>query len=228
MTAEQAFDLDLSKAGQMRNGLLAEIGKLRELERVHWSPLSNGWIVCRHEDVVEGFSGRLPLSNHKMSKSSFGALSPQEAVRRLPNLTSYPQGWITESDPPRHTRLRKLLGKAFGKSVVEGVRPFAQARIAYLMDTIEKQPQIEFNEGIARQLPGVVILKLLGLPDELYTHLKDWATSFTVGLASALPKLEWLDWAERSMVAMNQVFREQIEERRRHPRGESDLLSVLL
>jgi cytochrome P450 len=138
------------------------------------------------------------------------------------------QSWITESDPPNHTRLRKLLSKAFGKSVVEGVRPFARARVAYLMDKIRESPEIEFNEGVARQLPGVVILKLLGLPDELYGHLKEWATSFTVALASALPKTEWLDRAERSMVEMNEIFRDQIAKRRRQPGGENDLLSVML
>jgi pimeloyl-[acyl-carrier protein] synthase len=228
MPADSAFDVDLSRAGEMRNGLLAEIGKLRELERVHWSPASHCWMVSQHQDIVEAFGGTLPLSNHKMDKSSFGELSPEEARRRLPNLTRYPQFWITESDPPNHTRLRKLLSKAFGKSVVEGVRPFAQARVAYLMSKMRETPELEFNEGVARQLPGVVILKLLGLPDELYGHLKEWATSFTVALASALPKVEWLDRAERSMVEMNEIFRAQVAERRAHPGSDNDLLSLLL
>src|ERR1700677_1996869 len=113
MAAESTFDVDLSRAGEMRNGLLAEIGKLRELERVHWSPASHSWIVSQHQDIVEAFGGTLPLSNHKMDKSSFAELSPEESRRRLPNLTRYPQFWITESDPPNHTRLRKLLSKAF-------------------------------------------------------------------------------------------------------------------
>jgi pimeloyl-[acyl-carrier protein] synthase len=108
------------------------------------------------------------------------------------------------------------------------MRPFVQARVAHLTDKIERTPQLEFNEEIARQLPGVVILKLLGLPDELYANLKEWATAFTVALASALPKIEWLDRAERAIVEMNEVFRREVAERRLHPRGENDLLSIML
>ncbi len=226
--ADSGFDVDLSRVAELRNGLLRDIGQLRELEAVHWSPASRCWIVTRHADIVDGFSGRLPLSNNKMALSSFGDIPLETALQKLPNLLHYPKFWITETDPPIHTKLRKLLVKAFSRPVVEGIRPFAQARVEYLMDKIARNPELEFNEEVARQLPGTVILKLLGLPDELYGHLKEWATAFTVALASRLPKLEWLERAERAMVEMNGIFREEIANRRANPRGEADFLSQII
>jgi cytochrome P450 len=131
-------------------------------------------------------------------------------------------------DPPEHTRLRKLLVKAFSKKVVEALRPFVKERVAALMDRLERQPQTEFNETMARQLPGSVILKLFGLPQEHVSRLKDWANAFQEGIGVPYADMAAKRLAENACREMTELFVAEIEKRRRQPGLDDDLISSLL
>ena len=176
-----SFDVDLSMTGQLGNRLLGELNKLRELDGIHWSEATGGWLITRHADVEDALQGKFPLSLRRVERIIFGPL-PAEERAQLPQLQRFIPHWPIEMDPPEHTRLRKLLVKAFSKKVVDAQRPFVQARVEMLMRKLEQQPQLEFNEQIARQLPGSVILKLFGLPQEHLERLKEWANAFQEGI----------------------------------------------
>ena len=138
----------------------------------------------------------------------------------------YIPDWIIEQDPPEHPRLRKLLVKAFNKKVVDSVRPFVRERVALLMDKLERQPQLEFNEEIARLLPGSVILKLLGLSQDYFPKLRGWSAAFMEGIGVPYADMAAKKRADDAMAEMNAVFAAEIDERRRSPRD--DLLSSML
>jgi cytochrome P450 len=221
-----APDVDLAQVAALGESLLTELDRLREFDPIYWSAATGAWLVTRHADVVRGFSGELPLSVNPARRTTFAVLPPEELQRRIPTLLTYVAKWIVSNDPPVHTRMRKLLVKAFSKKVVESVRPYVQARVAQLLDEWSGNENLEFVEGIARQLPGGVILKLMGLPQEYLPRLKSWATAFQTGLASSRPEVKWLEAADRAMVEMNEIFREAIEEHRRTP--QEDLLTSLI
>jgi len=221
-----APDVDLSKVPELGESLLTELDRLREIDPIHWSPATGAWLVTRHADVVRGFSGELPLSVNPARRTTFAVLAPGELQARIPTLLTYLTKWIVSNDPPIHTRMRKLLVKAFSKKVVESVRPYVQARVAQLLDDTSSSEPVEFVEGIARQLPGGVILKLMGLPQEYLPRLKSWANAFQAGLASSRPEIKWLEAADRAMIEMNEIFRKAIEEHRLNPR--EDLLTSLI
>jgi cytochrome P450 len=208
------------------DALLPQLDELRELDPVHWSPASGGWLITRHADVVRGFSGALPLSNQRLPAIQFQSIPQQDWPRLIPNLVRYVPRWIVSLDPPEHTGQRKLMVKAFNRKIVERVRPYVRERVAQLLDQVEATPQVEFVEGVARQLPGAVILRLLGFSAELIPSLKGWANAFQVGLSSSRPLPEWLQAADRAMVEMNELFVNEIAERRRQPR--EDLLTELV
>jgi cytochrome P450 len=219
-------DVDLSQVSALGESLLTELDKLREFEPIHWSPATGAWLVTRHADIVRGFSGELPLSVNPARRTTFAVLSPAELQKRVPTLLTYMTMWIVSNDPPVHTRMRKLLVKAFSKKVVESVRPYVQDRVAQLLaDTTPNEP-VEFVEGIARQLPGGVILKLMGLPQDYLPRLKSWANAFQAGLASSRPEIKWLEAADQAMIEMNEIFRKAIAEHRVTPRD--DLLTSLI
>jgi len=225
-TISVAPDVDLSKVAELGESLLTELDRLREFDPIHWSPATGAWLVTRHADVVRGFSGELPLSVNPSRRPTFSVIPPEELPKRIPTLLTYLPKWIVSHDPPVHTRMRKLLVKAFSKKVVESVRPYVQARVAQLLDEKKPNEEFEFVEGIARQLPGGVILKLMGLPQEYLPRLKAWANAFQMGLASSRPEIKWLEAAETAMIEMNEIFRTAIEEHRRSPR--EDLLTSLI
>jgi pimeloyl-[acyl-carrier protein] synthase len=221
-----APDVDLSKVSALGESLLTELDRLREFDPIHWSPATGAWLVTRHADIVRAFSGELPLSVNPARRTTFAVLPPEELQKRIPTLLTYLAKWIVSNDPPVHTRMRKLLVKAFNKKVVESVRPYVQARVAQLLgDTAPNEP-LEFVEGIARQLPGGVILKLMGLPQEYLPRLKSWANAFQAGLASSRPEIKWLEAADQAMIEMNEIFCKAIAEHRVTPR--EDLLTSLI
>jgi pimeloyl-[acyl-carrier protein] synthase len=221
------FDVDISLVGKLGNQLLAELGTLREIEPIHWSEASRGWMITRHADVDDALQGRLPLSLRRVENIIFTPLPPADQAQ-LPLLRRFIPHWIIEMDPPEHTRLRKLLVKAFNKKVVEAMRPFVKERVAMLMDQLERQPQTEFNEAMARRLPGSVILKLFGLPQEHVSRLKDWANAFQEGIGVPYADMAAKKLAENALKEMTDLFIAEIEKRRRGPVRDDDLISSLL
>ena len=225
-TAAAAPDVDLSQAGPLGNEILRQLDRVREHEGVHWSPASQCWIVTRHSELTRALRGELPLSCDRLVAVTFAGVPVEERVKRYPNIMRYMPNWIIDLDPPDHTRLRKLLMAAFNRRVVESIRPFVQQRVRTLMDRLEAQPTIEFNEQIARQLPGSVILKLLGLPPEHIGRLRAWSNAFMEAVAVPGVSHTALQAFEDAMAEMNTILTAEIEKRKTQP--QEDLLTELV
>jgi cytochrome P450 len=95
-----------------------------------------------------------------------------------------------------------------------------------LLDTAAQRREMEFHEGIARMLPGAVILRLLGMSSDYLPRLKGWADGVTIALTSFNPKPEWLDGLEIVVGDMIKVFTAEIEQRRAAP--QPDFITQLL
>lgn len=211
-------DIFLMDAGKIGNALLAPLDRIREADPVYWSEKSQCWFITRHEDVMRGFSGELPLSTKRVEAFALSSIPAAERLKRIPSLCRYTAHLSVDLDPPAHTRIRKLLVKAFNRKVVEGVRPFVVDKVAGLMDDIvAARCKVEFVEDIARKLPASVILKLIGLPYSNLPHMKEWANGFIGAIAQGLPDPKFLDEGERVTVHMAGVVREEIARRRRDP-----------
>ena len=220
------MDVDFSKAGALGNQFIAGLSTLRESDPVHWSPSSGCWIVTRHADVSDGLAGRFPLSTKRLVEIGLGGVPVAERAQLFPTLMRYMPHWIIDVDPPVHTRLRKLLVRAFSRSVVEGVRPFVRERVAALLADLEQQPVVEFNEQVARQLPGSVILKLLGLPQEHLVRLRSWSNALQEGVGVPFADRAAIARADRAMAEMNEMLLPELAARRAQPRA--DLLTALV
>ena len=222
----QAFDVDLNSVARLGNEFLSELNQLRELDPVHWSAASQCWIVTRHADIDDALQGKFPLSLKRLVDLGLAAVPEADRARLFPTIMKFMPHWIIEIDPPDHTRQRKLLVKAFSKKVVDGMLPFVRQRVATLLDKLAAQPEIEFNEQIARQLPGSVILELIGLPQELVPRLRGWALALGEGLGRPFAPAELLARVDQAMAEMNAVLIPAIEERRARPR--EDLLTSMI
>ena len=116
--------------------------------------------------------------------------------------------------------------KAFGRPVVECIRPYARNKIAELMDKLVRQDRVEFNDEVARVLPGKVILSLLRFPDDLYPRLRQWSIDVMMGLGMPRPEPEWVAAADRAFFEMSECCQVQIDDRRKNPR-EDDFITAL-
>lgn len=134
-------------------------------------------------------------------------------------------------DPPDHTRLRKLVSKAFAPRVVKSLQPEITRLVGSLLDKASAGPgSFDAIVDLARPLPVAVICRLLGVPiedepkfrsaSELLAQSLDPFVTFT----GELPK----NFEERQQAArwLRGYLRDLIDKRRSEP-GE-DLMSALI
>ncbi|VBA62068.1 Polyketide biosynthesis cytochrome P450 PksS [Mycobacterium attenuatum] len=105
---------------------------------------------------------RHPLSSSDRSNSTIARRRLQDAP--APG-TEFPPGFLF-LDPPDHTRLRKLVSKAFAPKVVNALRPDVTALVNGLLDRIAEKGRFDVVSDFAYPLPVAVICRLLGVPLE--------------------------------------------------------------
>jgi cytochrome P450 len=137
---------------------------------------------------------------------------------------------ILESEPPTHTRLRRLVAGAFGRGHVERLRPWvtgmANQLVADLVAELRAGRPTDLIAAVAEPLPVEVIAELLGVPQADRKLLRPWSNAivkmYEYGLGTDLQVAA--EAAAREFVA---YLRELVAERRLRP-GDSDLISDLV
>src|SRR5262249_44551341 len=150
----------------------------------------------------------------------------QEALRGILRHFTLQMSFL---DPPRHTRVRGLVSKAFTPRTVEAMRPHIQETVDGLLDAVQETGQMDVIRDLAYPLPAILIAELLGLPRADRLQFKAWSEDIAalVGGLSADSSLdERARRAERSHHEMLDYFQGILAARRRQPRP--DLLSALL
>jgi cytochrome P450 len=126
-------------------------------------------------------------------------------------------------DPPRSTRLRKLISKAFTARKSIAFEPEIRERARRIVDELAPRGSCDFVKDFAAVLPMEIISSLLGVPDEDRVAVRqraDASLTRDVGNAGLPPA------ALKAMAEMNAYFVDLIEERRKRPK--EDLISQLL
>jgi cytochrome P450 len=133
------------------------------LARVKLPYGEEGWLLTRYNDV------RTALGDPRFSLA-------EAAVRDVPRLTPQRYGGIlTDQDPPDHTRLRRLVAKAFTARRVEQLRGQAQQITNDLLDEIVKAgPPADLPQALAVPLPGLMVCELIGVPYADRDQFRDW------------------------------------------------------
>ena len=98
----------------------------------------------------------------------------------MPRLTPQRVGAIlTDQDPPEHTRLRRLVAKAFTARRVEQLRGRAEQITNELLDEMVKAgPPADLAQALAVPLPGLMICDLIGVPYADRDQFRDWVGAF--------------------------------------------------
>ncbi|PPK71128.1 cytochrome P450 [Actinokineospora auranticolor] len=126
------------------------------------------WMATRYEDV------KTVLGDPRFSRA---ASAGRDEPRLRPHLN--PPGSILSLDPPDHTRLRRLVMKAFTVRRVEQLRPRAQEIADRLVDEmIATGPPADLVDLFALPLPITVICELLGVPFEDRVDFRVWSDAF--------------------------------------------------
>ncbi|MCG2840927.1 cytochrome P450 [Sandaracinobacter sp. RS1-74] len=227
MQVQELSDVDLTNDPRKRGqDMLNDLDHIRDYKPVFWSEKSRCWLVTRHADVVDAFQRRIPVTNDGRMFPVFHLIPPEEWEARIPTLVKYSDLWITSTEGERHARLRSLMMKALNRKIVEALRPYAQARAEYLVDTMIAAGELEFNEGISRAMTGDVLFQLLGMPPEMVPNLRDWATWLMEGVGATVPTPARLEKANLALEKMNEAVALELDKRRKEPK--EDFLTGLL
>lgn len=132
---------------------------------------------------------------------------------------------ILNLDPPDHTRLRRLVSKAFTPSAVDRLRPRIEAMVDEVLDRAAVCGEIELVDELAFPVPFQVISELLDMPTERADELRSWSQALTLGLEPGAT-IDDLDAAEAAIMQLIPYLVTIIDARRAAP-GD-DLLSGLL
>jgi cytochrome P450 len=133
-------------------------------------PFSGGrfWLVTRYADV------RAALADPRLYKDWASKLTGPDWVPD--EVSGFLSVHLLNSDPPAHTRLRKLVSKAFTARRVAALRPRIEEITAALLDALEAGPQeVDLIETFAFPLPVTVICELLGIPVRDQDRFKEWS-----------------------------------------------------
>lgn len=186
--------------------------KLREKSPVHRSRLVNGWVLTRHRDVDAVLRDFKRFSNDERNATN-GRLSPYADAARS----------MLRIDPPDHTRLRSLVGKAFTPRAVAELRPRIEEIVDQLLDQVGDT--FDVVDDFAYPLPIIVISEMIGVPPEDRDRFKKWSKDVARLLEPGANREE-TQRADRSRTELNRYFSGIIEQRQTDP--QNDLISAMI
>ncbi|MEV7092172.1 cytochrome P450 [Amycolatopsis sp. NPDC051045] len=162
---------------------------------------------------------------------AFGHPEPEylDPADRLPDQPVDESGRVVRAflalNPPDHTRLRRLVAKAFTPRMVEQLAPRIEEITAELIE--RAGPEFDVMTALAKPLPVEVIAELLGVPLDDRERFAAWSRAMARALDPPfLQRPETVEPAVRARQSFVGYFRELAEQRRREP-GD-DLLSALV
>jgi cytochrome P450 len=189
--------------------------RMRAEDPVHWSPRLKSWVLTRYDDIK-----RVCLEPERMSSDRlrpFFASVPGHEAERLANIVRYLSLWMVFKDPPDHTRLRRLTSRVFHNKSMQAMRPQVEAICARLLARIGERDHIDFVADFAGPLPCMVIMAMLGVPDDDLDLVKRLSDEMALFIGSSRLSDEKYRIAEDATREMAAYFRRLILLRREAP-----------
>ncbi len=87
-------------------------------------------------------------------------------------------------DPPDHTRVRKLVNKAFTPKRIAALRPRIEQLVREELDAVAEADRFDLIHDLAEPLPAIVIAELLGVPAEDHRQFRQWSSQLIAAIAA--------------------------------------------
>jgi cholest-4-en-3-one 26-monooxygenase len=175
-------NVDLFAARSFENGPPhAFFARLRAQPGLHWIPGRPGreimpgrvepyqhgfWVVTRYDDVIEVSRDHARFSSER--GSAVNADMPPEELMLF-------RQQLIHMDPPRHTKLRKLVNRGFTPRMIGKLESRVRGHAREIVDKVAPKGECDFVTAVAAELPLLVIAELLGVPIEDRWKLFHWS-----------------------------------------------------
>jgi cytochrome P450 len=196
--------------GLQLDPLYEQLRRSEPLSRVRLPYGEDVWLATRYADV------KIVLGDPRFSRAA--AIGPDE-----PRSMARPseEGTLLATDPPEHTRLRRVVAKAFTARRVEELRPRTTQIAEELLDrVIEAGPPADLVEHFATPLPVTVICELLGVPEKDRGSFHTWSEAIVSTTSMPVAQIQ------EYIGMMRAYMTDLIAQRRREPAD--DLLGAMI
>ena len=196
------------------------LAELRKADPVHHL-LTGQWGLFRYDDVFALLRDpELSVDDMKANLDDlqrsvlFEDMQPEDFNRSILNI-----------DPPDHTRLRRLVSKAFTPRTIEALRPAIQQMVDAMLDQMAADGHADIVDRLAFPLPFDVISVMLGMPEADKDQIRDWSADI-VKTIDPIVTDEEAAAAVASSEKMDALLAEIIEWKRANPAD--DLLTAMI
>jgi cytochrome P450 len=183
--------------------------RLREQHPVSLTP-DGVWRLTRYDDCL-----RMLRATGAGMRRTDGRLPGQSAEEAAEERGQF----MLLTDPPKHTRLRKLVSRAFTPRAIAAWRPRIEAVTDQLLDRALKQGEMDLIADLALPVPATLICEMLGVPATDRDTFTEWTADATHGLAlrrgHSPPEL--VARVERARNGLAGYFNQLIAARRERP-----------
>ncbi len=193
---------------------------LREKDPVHQNP-DGSFIVTSHKDLVDIYRNHDVWSSDKKEefKPKFGNSSLFEH-----HTTS-----VVFTDPPDHTRIRKIFQHAFTPKALIKIESDIKKLVGEYVKEIPEKSTFNFVSDFSFRLPVDVVCNVLGVPKTDRSLIRDWARDILGALEPTLTKDQFKNGCD-AVNSFKGYLDEQVTFRKRHPNlnREGEVLSILI
>ncbi|KUM79450.1 cytochrome P450 [Streptomyces sp. ISL-22] len=198
--------------------------ELRARGRVHYFEPTDQWLVPHHADVSALLRDRRlgRTYQHRFTHEEFGRTAPPPEHEPFHVLNDH---GMLDLEPPDHTRIRRLVSKAFTPRTVERLKPYVRGLAGDLVSALVEKGGGDLLTDVAEPLPVAVIAEMLGIPESDRAQLRPWSADIC-GMYELNPSQETAAKAVRASVEFSEYLLELIAARREEP-GD-DLISGLI
>ncbi|MFJ3667689.1 cytochrome P450 [Streptomyces sp. NPDC090106] len=198
--------------------------ELRGRGRVQYFEPTDQWLVPHHADVSALLRDRRlgRTYQHRFAHEEFGRTAPPAEHEPFHTLNDH---GMLDLEPPDHTRIRRLVSKAFTPRTVERLKPYVTRLAGELVEQLVEKGSGDLLGDVAEPLPVAVIAEMLGIPEADRGPLRPWSADIC-GMYELNPPQDVADRAVRASVEFSEYLRDLIAVRRERP-GD-DLISGLI
>ncbi|MGK5641186.1 cytochrome P450 family protein [Streptomyces sp. URMC 126] len=146
-------------------GTLAALREAGPVHRIQGTDGKPAWLVTRYEDVRRSLADpRLSLDKRHAKPGNYAGFALPPAL----------DANLLNMDPPDHTRVRRLVVKAFTPGRVEKLREPVRRLADGLLDAVEPAGSADLLAVYAGPLPILVMCDLLGVPEDRRLDFRTW------------------------------------------------------
>ena len=184
--------------------------RLRDDHPLYYNERLDFFVLSRHDDIYQA------LRKPQLFSSAQGLTPEKDEIATL----GLPPTFIM-MDPPDHTRLRRLITKAFTPDTVKALEPKIRAFVVQRIDAMKRKAadgaMVDLIPEIASPLPTMVVADILGVPPEDREKFDPWSDAITSASADFTLDVQKAVDAVQGLVT---YFTMMCQARRQHPTGD--------